>query len=421
MEYKRTELANNIGFSSIIDEKFKTSSISIRFITPLGAQTAAANALGMGALSSSNSEYTTLAALNEKLSSLYGAGLSSFARKRGDVQILGLGASWIANRYAIDEEDIEGEMLGIVRDCLFRPNAKGGEFDTDSFAITKKDLLDRIDAELNNKRGFALARAAETAFTGEPAENSCYGTKDAASAVGAAEAFRAYERLLRTAQVEIFFVSSQENPKAAELLRESFSEIDRSPEAVAFRNKSPLRDDIVTVQDEFDVRQCKMVLIFKSDSDDTFAMKMLSTIFGETPVSKLFMNVREKMSLCYYCACRTVASKGALMVDIGAERSNMEKAKAEILHQLDEIKNGSISDEELESAITSIENALCQVGDTPSSYAGWYFERFCDGAIRTPQEQLLDYKSVTKARIVQAANSIKLDSIYLMLNKEVQE
>lgn len=106
------------------------------------------------------------------------------------------------------------------------------------------------------------------------------------------------------------------------------------------------------------------------------------------------------------------------MVDIGAESSNLEKAKSEILRQLDEIRNGNITDEELESALASLENALCQIGDTPSSYSGWYFERFCDGQISTPQEQLLNYKNVTKARIIEAANSVKLDSIYLMLAKE---
>lgn len=418
MKYNRTELGGNIGFSTIIDEKFKTSTISIRFITPLNAETAAANSLGMGTLTSSNSVYKTYAALSEKLSALYGAGLSTATQKRGDVQILGVGASWICNKYALDDEDVEGEMLGIVRDCIFAPNAKNGEFDEESYNITKKDLLDHIDSELNNKRGFAISRAAETAFKGEPAENSCYGTKESAQAVTSAMAFEAYENLLKTAQVEIFFVSPQENPKAIEIFTESFAKIKRDSKSVIFRTKSPLSSEVVTAQDEFDVRQCKMVLTFKSDSDDIFAIKLLSTIFGETPVSKLFMNVREKMSLCYYCACRPIASKGALMVDIGAERDNLEKAKAEILHQLDEIKQGNISDNELESAIASLENGLCQVGDTPSSYTGWYFERFCNGEIRTPQEQLLDYKNVTKARIVEAANSMKLDSIYLMLNKE---
>jgi predicted Zn-dependent peptidase len=150
-------------------------------------------------------------------------------------------------------------------------------------------------------------------------------------------------------------------------------------------------------------------------------MKLLSTIYGETPVSKLFMNVREKMSLCYYCACRTVASKGALTVDSGVERENIEKAKTEIIRQLDEIRQGNITDEELESALLSLDNALTQVGDTPNSYSSWYFERFCDGNIVTPEQQFTEYKNVTKARIVQAANSLSLDSVYLMLDKEAAE
>ena len=111
---------------------------------------------------------------------------------------------------------------------------------------------------------------------------------------------------------------------------------------------------------------------FKTDSDDMFATKLLSTVFGETPVSKLFMNVREKLSLCYYCACRYTYSKGSIMVDIGVERENIEKAKAEILRQLDEIKQGNITDADIESALLSLDNALTQIGDTPSSYVAVY-------------------------------------------------
>lgn len=421
MEYKRTVIAGNVGFSTVIDEKFKTGSLVIRFMVPLDSKTAAANAMGMSVLTCSNSKLATLAKLNEKLSALYGAGLSSFARKRGDVQILGVAASWINDRYAFDGENISGEMTELVRDCLFAPNASDGEFDADSFRITKKEMLDRIDAELNNKRGYAISRAAEIAFRGEPAENSCYGTRESAEGVSSKEAYSAYRKLLETAQVEIFYVAAAADPALEKAMSESFGAISRQAEPVVFRAKSPLRSEVVTESDEFDVRQCKMVLTFKSDSDDMFAMKLLSTIYGETPVSKLFMNVREKMSLCYYCACRTVASKGALTVDSGVERENIEKAKTEIIRQLDEIRQGNITDEELESALLSLDNALTQVGDTPNSYSSWYFERFCDGNIVTPEQQFTEYKNVTKARIVQAANSLSLDSVYLMLDKEAAE
>ena len=89
--------------------------------------------------------------------------------------------------------------------------------------------------------------------------------------------------------------------------------------------------------------------------------------------------------------------------------------------QAGEIRNGNISDEELESSLLTLDNALMQIGDTPSSYSAWYFERFCDGNIKTPEQQFNDYKNVTKARIVQAAKSVKLDSVYIMYNKEAKE
>ncbi len=420
MKYNRTELAGNIGFSSVIDSKFKTNSLGVRFITELDAAKAADNAVGIGVLTASNSEYTTLAALSKKLSVLYGASLSSAVRKRGDIQILSVGGSWIDNSFAIDGEDITAEMLDTICKCIFAPNVLSGSFDDESFRITRKDLMDKIEAEINNKRGYAVSRGAEVAFAGEPAENSCYGTKEAAEKVTAETAYNAYCELLEKSRIEIFFVGCRENPDVESRLRDEFSKISRKPQSFDLVAFSPLKSEVVRKSDELDVNQSKMVLSFKSSCEDRYAMKMFSVIFGETPVSKLFMNVREKMSLCYYCPSRIVAAKGTLMVDCGVEKANIEKAELEILHQLDEIRNGNVSDEELSNALLSIDNALTGIGDTPSSYSSWYFERLCDGNVMTPQQQLEEYKAVTKERIVEAAKSLKLDSVYLMLNKEAQ-
>lgn len=420
MKYTRTELAGSVGFSSVIDSKFKTNSLGIRFITGLSSGRSADNAVAAGILSVSGGEYKTLAALNEKLSSLYGASLSSSVKKRGDVQILCLNASWINNRYAIDGEDITAEMLDILCGCLFAPNAADGKFDCVSFKITKKDLLDRIDAEINNKRGYAVARAAEIAFRGEPAENSCYGTREAAEAVTSESAYNAYTELLRTAQVEIFYVASEENGTIAKRLEEEFSKFSRVPKVYEFFARSNAKASPERFSDELDVSQSKMVLAFKTTSEDKYALKLLSKVFGETPVSKLFMNVREKLSLCYYCASRVISSKNALFVDCGVEKDNIEKAEAEILRQLDEIRNGNLTDEELAKALMSLDNSLSAVGDTPSSYSAWYFERFCENNIITPQQQLENYRAVTRERIIEAAKSLTLDTVYLMLNKEAQ-
>ncbi|MBR6385693.1 MAG: insulinase family protein [Ruminococcus sp.] len=420
MKYNRTEISDKIGFSSVTDPKFKTNLLTVRFITSLDSKTVSANTLGVSILSDANSKFKTIAEMSKKLSSLYGAGISSFSKKRGDLQILGFTASWINGRYAFDGEDLDAEMAQITRDCLFSPNAENGEFDSEIFKIAKKDLLDRIDAELNNKRGYALSRAEELAFKGEPAEVSCTGKRENAEKVTPADAYRAYQNILKTSQIEIIYVSSEENNTLKEMFAEEFAKIERQPREYVFASKSPLKSDVETLSEELDVRQCKMVMTFKTDSDDKFAISMLSMIYGATPVSKLFMNVREKMSLCYYCASRFSAIKNVVAVDSGVEKSNIEKAKAEILNQLDEIIKGNITDEEMQSALLSLDNAYNSIGDTPSSYSNWYFERFCDGKIVTPQEHFKNYPEVTKARIIQAASSLKLDSIYYMLSKEAE-
>lgn len=421
MDHNRTELGNGIGFTTVIDGKFKTSSLSVYFITELNENTDALNTLGTGVLTMSSSRYKSYGELCEKLSSLYGAGLGSVARKKGDAQILGMKASWLGNRYAIDGEDIRGEMLELIRDCLFSPNAENGQFDQASFALVKKDLLDRISSELNNKRGYAVSQASKTAFRGEPAENTGYGSRESAIAADSAAAYKAYQELLRTAQVEIYYVTPEEDDSFAQMFRESFGNIEREPKKVSIMNHSPLKAEPETKSEEFDVNQCKTVMVFKTDSDDIYALKMLSVIYGETPFSKLFLNVREKLSLCYYCTSRSLAAKGAFIVDSGVERDKIETAQNEILAQLEEIKQGNITDEEMESSLLALNNAVLQVGDTPSSYISWFFECFCDGRTLTPEEHYREFCNITKERIIEAAKSLRLDTVYLMLNKEEKE
>ena len=420
MKYNRTEISGNIGFTSVIDEKFKTASLRVRFLTKLSPDTASANLVGVDTATYSNGNIRTFAEFNEKTTSLYGASVNSFSSKMGDIQIIGIVSSWLLNKYAIDGEDIEGEMLSIVRDCIFNPNADNRKFDGETFSIARKELIDRIDSDINNKRSYAIDKAIEIAFRGEPAQCKSYGTRESAEAVTAESAYTAYINLLKNAVIEIDYVAPEENNAVLEMFRENFSAVERNAEEVSYRNPSPLKAETLTETEEFDVRQCKMVMTFKTDCQDKYSLKMLNMILGETPVSKLFMNVREKMSLCYYCASRIIATKGAMMIDVGVEKKNIEKTKAEILHQLDEIKNGNITDEEMASALLSIDNSLTATGDTPSSYSAWFFDCHCEGKTETPAERFAKYCSLTKEDIIKTAKSFRLDSIYIMYNKEEQ-
>lgn len=420
MEYKKTELGKGIGLTEIIDGKFKTSSISVVFITRLSEETAAANCLAADALSISNSRYKTLAELNTKLSELYGSGIGSFSRKKGDAQILGISASWIIDRCTIDGEKIENEMLGIVRDCLFSPNVKNDAFDVNSFEIIKRDLLDRIDGRLNDKRSYSLHRAIEIAYRNEPAAVPLCGTRETAEKVTPEQAFRAYRKILENAKAEICFVSPEKNPFVAEIFRDAFSKTERNPEEFDFCKRSPVKSQPEEVCETVNVKQSKIVMTWKYSTDDYFAFNIMIAVLDMIPTSKLFRNVREKLSLCYYCSCNVNHAKHSIIIDSGTERRNLEKVKEEVIRQIEEMQNGNVSEDEIESAVLDCENALCSVGDTPSSYSSWYFERYFQKKFASPKDFLDEYRKVTKERVVKAAQTLVLDSVYTMLGKEEQ-
>ncbi len=413
-DHQRKVIADGVGFSSVIDPKFKTNSIKVMFITDLREETAAQNALAIGVMGSSNEKYKNISEITAKLNSLYGANINVGISKQGDLQKLSIGISAINNRYALEKEDICSEVLDILTDCIFAPYAPDGAFGKETFDFRKMDLLDSIEAEINNKRGYAILRTQRSAFNGENSAFSPYGTKETANAVTPAQAYEAYKDLLKTAQVEIYYVGPEYQPEIENRMKEKFGSIERQPGEYKFVSFSPVKPEVCRAEEKLDVNQCKMVMAFKSDNTDRYAMKLMNTILGATPFSKLFLNVREKLSLCYYCASNYSNLKGALFIDSGVEEENIEKAQNEIMAQIESIKNGDFTDEEIKESLLSIKNSLSGVGDTPSSYINWYYGCYIYGENAKPEEAIEKYNRITREQIIEAAASLKLDTIYIM-------
>lgn len=412
----RMALSDRIRYSEILDPKFKTNSLRICLFQPLSAETSAACALAGDLITSSSKAYPTNAVMNQKLHLLYGADLSCSVSKQGDLQRITLNASAIADRYALEQEPVFETLLEILLGCILEPNLKDGGYDPAEFHIKQEELLASIDAEINEKRQYAIQQTAKTAYQGEPAALSRFGTREEAEALTPESTYQAFQQLLRTARVEIFFVGPEPRQDVPERLKAAFDAFETSdavPE-LSFCTPSPAKPEPATIREALPVNQCKMVLAWKTTCTEYYAVKLAVLILGGTPSSKLFANVREKMSLCYYCAASYFDTKQTMLVDCGIETENIEKTKAAILDQLKALQAGEISEEELESAWMTVHNSMQSIGDTPSSYVNWYLGQLCRGTQLTPQEEEQAYRSVTKAQIAAAAASMQLDTIYRM-------
>lgn len=418
MTYERIRLAENIGFSEIIDSKFKTGVLEIDFITPLSPETSSQNASAICSINMTNSKYPSITEFSSKLNSLYGSNIFSKVNRISDFQINSIGASWLDSKYALEGEDIETETVKILLDCIFSPDIKDNAFNQNVFEIAKKDIQAKIDSEINNKRGYAVRQASKIAFRGEPAENNSYGTSETLKEVTSESAYSALQNLIRNSQIEISYVSAQKNDKIRKILSDVFGKLKRNGNTYKFISFSPIKPSPEEFTETLDVNQSKMVLVFKTKKDDKYAMKMLSALYGETPFSKLFANVREKMSLCYYCSSSFSRAKNCIFVDCGVETKNIETARNAIIGQLDEIISGNFSDEDMQNVLLALENSFSGIGDTAGSYINWYKSAVYEGEYLTPEQTLEKYRNVTRERIIECAKSLVLDTVYVMKSKE---
>lgn len=419
VSYNRISLTDSIGYSEILDPKLKTNTLRIQFFHPLEKESAAKSALAFSLLTTSNAVYPSMEELAKKLDTLYGISLTSGVTKFGDFQTCGITVRTIADRYALHQEPLLQEMTDLLLTCLLQPNCVADGFTEFEFQTKQKDLLDTIEAEINEKRAYATAQALETAFQNEPAALSCYGKKEDVLALTPQNTLAAYREVLHTAPAEIYFVGAESQPMLLEKLKAALTPLNRpNVPSYTFHVPSPAKAEPVTVVEPLPVNQAKMVLVLKSDCDNRYVMQMVSYILGALPSSKLFANVREKMSLCYYCSSSYSTPKQTMIISSGVEHDNLEKAKTAILEQLTAIQNGDISDAELESARMSIYNTLNGIGDTPGSHINWYQGCYYWNNYHTPEDSLKQYLAITKEDITKAARTLKLDTVYIMDTKK---
>ena len=414
----RRKIADGVYFSSITDKRYKKNLISVAFSTQLSEDTATENVIVPVLLTKCNSKLPTYKAFNNKMSRLYASGIGGTAGRQYDLQTTSFGAYYLDEIYALSGEKMTGIMTDILIDCLTSPVTENGVFSEKFVELEKKTVIDSIETAINDKRSYAIERAMKTICKGEPASVCSYGTVEKAKLITPDSAYKAYRRMLETMPCEIICTGCSDFEGVAEKFAAAFEKAGRHDIENTTIALSPVKTQTEEVTERLTVNQSKLVLGFKSHSDDDAALVLLQKIFGGTTSSKLFRNVREKMSLCYYCSAARNDLKGIMLVNSGVENENIEKTKEAVIDQLEEIKNGNFTNEDINFAEMAIKNDFKSVADSAGNVSNWYFDCIRKNDIVTPEEKLGRYLGVSKERIIAAAKSMVLDSVYVLTGNE---
>lgn len=424
MAFERKEIANGIFLNTIEEHKFKSGVISMRFILPLSAKTAAENSLIFPVLRRGCAGLPDIGSIRREEESLYETEFADSVFKRGDSQILEFRMRALNNKYALDDMDIEAEATELMLAQLFAPVLENGVFCEGYVESEKEKLIDDILSRVNDKYRYARQRLVEEMFDYEDDEYgiSELGTEESVSAVTPASLYDAYQRMLKTARIEIFAVGEFDFSALETRLLARFSHIERETPSDISTVMLKKRTKVREVYEKQNITQGKLMLGFHTGvtvRDESYhVMQVLNMIFGGGATSKLFCNVREKKSLCYYCGSSENAQKGYLLVSAGIEAANEKKTADEILVQLDEIRKGNISDGELLDAKLALLDAVNRIADSIGALVNWHFSGIMNGRLFTPEEKKAQIESVTKEEIAKMADDICLHTYYFLSGKE---
>lgn len=421
---ERTLIARNVHLSYDPAEKFNRCRISVHFAFPARRETATAHALLPLVMERGYAGCPDMTQLTKELARLYGADLTVDGRAQGCNHNLCVSVTGIKDKFALAGEELAREYAQLAMGVAFHPYLVDGAFDPEAVAIEKKMLKKALEDEVNDKRIYCMRQAAREFYGDSPAGIRQEGYLDEVDGLTPQALTEAYREMLRTATIELIVLGCDEAQTAAvrDVLLAELAQVERDPVPLEGFMAMP-RQAVVHKAERFDMVQAKLCMVFTMGHAVSVAQlsayRLAMALFGGSVTSRLFLNVREKLNICYYCSSSFQSFTGSMTVNSGVEHANAEKAEQAILKELADLCGGPITDEELEDCRRGLLSGLRSVEDTLGGIESWYYmEILRGGLISTPEQAREELLSVTKDDVRAVLNQFSLSVSYLLTRNE---
>ena len=421
MNEQRREIMQNVFLTYLPARKFKTGCLSVQLVNQLEEKTASYNALIPSVLHRGTMRCPNMEQLSAAMDRLYGAQISPNCRKRGERQCIGFVGTVIDDCFAPCGERLLEPTAELMGELLLDPVTRGGRFLSEYVESEKGNLIDAIRSIRNDKRDWADRRLMQEMCAHEPYGVSRWGEEESVKKINNQKLYQHYHALLSESRVELFYCGSADEQRVTDALLQALASLPRGTAALwqpMQKLAAPAEPRIIT--ETMDVTQGKLAMGLRCGTDDVPAMILANLMFGGWSNSKLFLNVREKLSLCYYASSSYARSKGIMTVSSGIESKDYDRAVEEIMHQLRAVQSGDWEDWELAGAKSTILSSLTSLGDSQGALENYYLGQAATDQHESPEELAEMIRAVTPERIRRAAESVALDTIYFLRGKEAE-
>ncbi len=417
---QKFNIRNGINLYYINDDKYKTVSLSLYLHRPISREEVTKNSLLSGVLRSGTEKYPSMKEINRYLEALYGTVYDVAVSRRGAVQSLIAACSVIKKEIA--GEELVPKAVELMFEFLFNPALKDGRFVESYVETEKKNLKDNIESLINDKRAYADFRCMEEMCAGESAGINEYGYVEDLEQLDSSSLYEHYKSIITSSPIDIFVVGRCDTEALIASIHEQLSGFDFNISPLEGESINPETGEVKYIEEAFDVAQGKLAMGLRTfvGADDELYYPMLvgNSILGSGAHSKLFNNVREKSSLAYYVSSRLDKFSKIMLISSGIEFKNYERAKTEILEQLDEVKKGNFTEDEFKIAKDYIVNQYRSYLDSAYMLRSFYLGQLLTGRVVDIDEAIKLVQAVTAEQVVEAMGKITLDTVYFLKGRE---
>ena len=411
------EICQGVNLRVLKDTKFKTNTLSLYFHIPLQRETVTYAALLPSVLKRGSEKYPRLSDMARRLADLYSASCSAGVRMKGDGEVLYFTMEYIADRYI--GENLTGQVLEFLQEFIFAPRVQDGGFLPEYVESEKDNLRQAILGLINDKKAYADAKCREAMFGTDGYGMFEAGYVEDLDHITPQNLYAFYQNVLKDARVDIFMGGSVTEDAISQVETAFGKKLEvRQGQYIKTQPAKAQRKEPQVIMEEMQASQSKLSMGLccgvEPTSQEYYALMLGSCIFGGSPFSKLFNNVREKLSLAYYAGARTDRMKSVMMISSGIETRNYQAAYDEIMLQLKKMKDGEIADSEILAAKKYLETGLHSMEDSLRAMEDYYVSQAILGQEQSIAELLGCLQKVTLDEIVSVMQKVELDTVYFL-------
>ena len=422
MKYNEIDIKNGIKLHTIKTEKFKTNLIAVMLTTKLDRKNITKNALIPAVLRRGTKFMQTQEEINKKMEDMYGASFDCGLDKTGDNQILKFYMETVNNEFLPqDAENMIKSSIEKIFEIIFNPYLENGVFKKEYVEQEKENIKQIIDGKIDSKARYALDRCIEEMYKNEPFGLYKFGYVEDLKDINEKNLYEYYLELIKTCKIDIYISGIvDENIQNIIKQNENIEKLqERKPDFKEFELTKKENEEAKEIQESMEITQGKLIIgldVNILDKDARYKIMIYNSLLGGSANSKLFQNVREKASLAYTASSSYYRFKNNIFINCGIDIPNYQKALEIIKKQIEDMKNGDFTDEEIENAKNGIIASIKTIDDEQDTEITYYFGQELSGTKTSLEEYIENIQKINKADVLEVAKQISINTIYFLKN-----